>query len=138
MPPRTRKGTRILGHGPWDTGRSAPPRVPANLPQSWRQVRRPRRVVGVDHGPLPAGLRYHGSPLLPKDVSTVFPEVATYHPSHPGIPRRYALGQDPNDVPNRVQIEYEQALKAVASIFTSGPFLLIAAAGILAYLLSRR
>lgn len=138
MPSRTRKGARTLGHGPWDAGRGTPPRVPASLPQSWRQVRRPRRVVGVEPGTLPAGLRYHGPPRLPKGVPPVFPESMTYHPSHPDIPRRYALGQDPNEVPNSVQIKYEHALKAVTSIFISNPFLIAVLAGIVVYLLSKR
>jgi len=68
----------------------------------------------------------------------VFPDGMTHHPTSRGIPRLYALGQEPNEVPDRVQVEREQAIKAVESIFASIPFLLVAAAGIAVYILSKR
>jgi len=102
----------------------APPLPPARLPLSWRDVRRPRRVAGADPGPLPAGLRYHGPPRLPRGVA--------HHPPNRDVPRRYALGADPNDYPGNEQHAHEQGLEAFKSVAISWPILLVVGLGLAA------
>lgn len=98
-----------------------PPRPPANLPLSWRDARRPRRVVGAGPGPLPASLGYHGQPQPPGGVA--------HHPPHQDVPRRYALGEDPNGYPGSAQHKHGRGLEAFKSIDAIWPIVLVAAMG---------
>jgi len=104
---QTRKGARMWAPGARPPGKMAPPRPPANLPLSWRDVRRPRRVAGAGPGPLPASLRYHGPPELPRGLA--------HRPPNRHVPRRYALGVSPNEAPNHTQYTYERNQQALAA-----------------------
>jgi len=126
---QARKGARTWGPGTRPPGKMAPPRPPANLPLSWRDVRRPRRVVGAGPGPLPASLRYHGPPRLPGGVA--------HRPPHQDAPVRYALGADPNERPGGAQHRHGQLIEAFKAIEASWPILLVAALGILLVLKRR-